>query len=277
MLFCYIDESGDSAPVLGPTVPTQPVLVILGIAVKQEVVAEVTRQFLSLKARFYPSCARPSAHFLDSVLFEVKGCDLRRDVRSKSRRERRHAIGVLDNVLRILEQYDIQLIGRILVKGIGVSISDRAVYTTYVQKISHCFQHLLEAKDATGIVIADSRAKYQNAWVSHSVFTLKYRAAGDPFPRMLEMPVFGHSDNHIGLQIADIVASGLLFPMATYTYCTGYVTNVHVDPAYKELRERFGARLRNLQHRYQQNGRWEGGVVVFDHHGHRSGVELFVP
>jgi hypothetical protein len=32
------------------------------------------------------------------------------------------------------------------------------------------------------------------------------------------MPTFGHSENHAGLQLADLVCSALLFPMAMDAY-----------------------------------------------------------
>ena len=35
------------------------------------------------------------------------------------------------------------------------------------------------------------------------------------------MPVFAHNQNHAGIQIADLVCSALLFPMATTRYCLG--------------------------------------------------------
>jgi hypothetical protein len=65
--------------------------------------------------------------------------------------------------------------------------------------------------------------------VSHSIFTQKFKAEGDQYPRVLEMPTFGHSNNHVGIQIADLLASALLYPMATCAYCRGHVSNVHVD------------------------------------------------
>lgn len=32
------------------------------------------------------------------------------------------------------------------------------------------------------------------------------------------MPLFAHSDNHVGLQVADLLASTLVFPMAAAAY-----------------------------------------------------------
>jgi hypothetical protein len=91
------------------------------------------------------------------------------------------------------------------------------------------------------------------------------------------MPTFGHSDNHVGIQIADLLCSALLFPIAAQTYCTGHVNNVHVQAGYGLLKTRFGTQLSALQHRFQDGGgRWRGGIVVNDRLTQRSGAHLFV-
>ena len=88
--------------------------------------------------------------------------------------------------------------------------------------------------------------------------------------------MFGHSVNHVGIQIADLIASALLFPMATYRYCLGHVQNVHVDSNFGHLTQRYGARLGALQYRYRDSGgRMRGGITVDDRVGHQSGGLLF--
>jgi len=113
--------------------------------------------------------------------------------------------------------------------------------------------------------------------VAHAIFTQKFRIAGDPYASIWEMPTFGHSNNHVGLQVADLLASALLFPIAAFAYCTGHITNgTHVKAGYSILRERYGERLRHLQFRYQDQGqRWRGGITVSDAHAHRNGAHLF--
>jgi Protein of unknown function (DUF3800) len=92
------------------------------------------------------------------------------------------------------------------------------------------------------------------------------------------MPTFGHSDNHVGLQIADLLASTLIYPMATYAYCRGHVQNVHVDQNFGHLTARYGSRLRDLQYRFVDGEqRRRGGLVVDDKLGQRSGALLFQP
>ena len=90
------------------------------------------------------------------------------------------------------------------------------------------------------------------------------------------MPVFGHSQNHAGLQLADLLASALLFPMATYCYCSVHVQNVHVDAGFGDLVTRYGERLKAMQHRYHDDrGRRIGGLTVSDPVGRSPGGILF--
>ncbi len=138
------------------------------------------------------------------------------------------------------------------------------------------FQNMLEDRDDEGLMIIDSASPGLNAMVSHSIFTQRFRAAGDSYNRLIEMPTFGHSKNHVGLQIADIIASGLVTPMAGHAYCTGYMTGVHVHARYREVKRRYASRLRVIQHRYQDNaGNWRGGYTVSDPLGFKHGGHLF--
>jgi hypothetical protein len=92
-----------------------------------------------------------------------------------------------------------------------------------------------------GVVIADSRVPGQNVNVAHSVFTQKYRATGDPYPRILEVPVFGHSNNHVGLQLADVVGSALLAPTRLLFFLAPRGKPSATHPGYAELvRQRAG-------------------------------------
>ena len=95
--------------------------------------------------------------------------------------------------------------------------------------------------------------------------------------RLADLPTFGHSDNHVGLQVCDIVCSALLYPIACHAYCTGHVNNVHVQPGASRLRRRYGAQLKEFQHRYYDAGksRYVGGVVVSDYLQQRSGALMF--
>ena len=176
----------------------------------------------------------------------------------------------------MIEKYDGRLFGRAWIKGIGTPFNGRSVYTFSMQDTCSTFQQFLESTTDQGFIIADSRNKPANTNVSHSVFTKKFQANGDAFPNLVEMPVFGHSDNHAGIQIADLVCSAVVFPMAIQTYCQGHVTSVHTR-SYAPLKARYGPRLKNLQFRYQdqQTNRWRGGITVSDAIASRGGGSLF--
>jgi hypothetical protein len=221
----------------------------------------------------------PDMTRLGRILPEIKGADIRRAMRAgESRNRRRHAIGFLDALMDLLEHHDAKIFGRVWVKNPGRRFDGGPVYTFSMQDICADFQNLLETTGDVGIVIADSRNPGPNASVAHSIFTQKFKVAGDRYPRVLEMPVFGHSQNHAGIQLADLLCSALVFPLATRRYCHGYVHNVHVDAGFYRLAERYGERLRNLQHRYHDDdGKRRGGLTVSDPMGKQPGGKLFRP
>jgi Protein of unknown function (DUF3800) len=228
-----------------------------------------------LKRRFFPQLVS-QGKYLDSILPEIKGSDVRRNAARSSRRQYRQAFGFLDKTFNLLEKFNVSVFGRAYTKEIGGPFDGRAVYTSSIQRICRTFSHYLQCNDDIGLVVADSRNKCMNAMVSHSIFTQKYQSTGDALPQLVELPTFGHSENHAGIQLADLVVSAVLFPIMIETYCRGYVTNVHVRAGYTRLKSRYKARLRDLQYRYQdETGWWRGGIVVSDPATKRSGAELF--
>ena len=278
MHFCYVDEAGCTGMLPSATSPIQPVFSILGLVVPRSKLGHVTREFVRLKQTYFPGLMKNATFPLDRILVEVKGADLRADVRSGSSRRRRAAVGFIDHVLRLVEAADAKLFGRVWVKGIALPIASRSIYTASVQAICQYFQEYLGLVQTDGLVIADSRTKAQNAAVAHSIFTKKFQKSGDDYDSIIEMPTFGHSDNHAGLQIADLICSALVFPMATRAFCYGTVQSVHVHDQYRVFIERFGERLKKLQFRYRdENGRWRGGLTVSDALGKRPGSLLFKP
>jgi hypothetical protein len=248
-------------------------MVIAGLIIERSALAPLTIDFLQLKSRFYSGKLNLAGPYLERVLVEIKGADIRRDIRSERRRERSHALSFLYAVMGLLETHKVKLSARVWVKGIGEPFDYVPVYTHSIQAIYSDFEHYLNARNGMGFVIADSRSKPQNANVSHSIFTQKYKTSGDSYSHIVEMPTFGHSDNHVGLQLSDLVSSAFLYPMATYAYCSGAVTSVHVQEGHKVLRKHFGRRLKALQYRYEDlENRWRGGIVVNDRIGKRSAI-----
>jgi hypothetical protein len=253
-------------------------MVIAGLIVDHRNVASLTTDFLRLKQTFYPQPIGSVPHLLSYILVEVKGTDMRRQLRSNRREDRRHVIGFLDKVVGMLERHRVRIIGRIWVKEPGRGLNPASTYTYAIQDMARHFEHSLSGGRQTGLMVCDSRMHGQDREVSHSVFTLKHRLVGDALPHLVESPTFGVSDNHAGLQLADLLAGGLLFPMACRVYCQGCASPAHLDPRYDKVRERYATRLQRLQYTYADAAdRTTGGIVVSDKRAQRASRFLFRP
>ena len=210
---------------------------------------------------------------------EVKGAALRRAIRTGGRNQRRHAFGFLDGAFEVLTAAQAHLAAQVWIKPIGGPFKAIPVYAASVQRCCAHFQSFLESRDDAGVVIADSRNHHSNVPVSHSVFTRLHQQKhpGNPYPRVLEAPLFGHSDNHAALQIADLVCSALMFPMAVQVYCAEhYDANPHVHVGDARIGARYREAIKTLAYRYRTaDGRHRGGVTVADGIGARPSSELF--
>lgn len=267
MYICYIDEAGCTGAIPDPTSSIQPVFSIAGIFVNQSKLNSLTNDLLQLKQNFFPNRLPSGSQYYDWMAVEIKGAELRRQARNTSRNDRRFAYMVIGRALEILENHSVKLVGRVYVKKIGEQFNGAAVYTKSVQSICESFQEFLVRMHSSGIVIADSRNKPKNANVAHSIFTQRHRAIGDPYSHMVELPTFGHSDNHAGLQFADLLCSSLLFPIAAQVCISPHLTNqLHCSPHYLNLKSRYGERIKNLQFRYQDPSTtyWYGGLKLSD-------------
>lgn len=276
MLVCYVDEAGCTGAVKSSTDSVQPLIVLCGLIVEAHAVRRLSEALIDLKIKYFPQQMRAAPFRLDVIRHELKGADLRSDVRSGDRSKRRRATAFLDDLVALLEAERARLVGKVFVKAIGEPIDGASLYTSAMQGICRGVQDCVTGANSQGLVIADCRSKALNTTVAHSVFTQRFQSRGDAFNRFLELPVFGNSENHAGLQICDLLASGLLFPIAAYSYCLGHIQSVHVSSEYRRLKTKFGPRLEALQHRYtDQSGRQRGGFVVSDKLKKRPGSVLF--
>ncbi|WP_186307567.1 DUF3800 domain-containing protein [Microbacterium sp. 1.5R] len=272
MFLCYIDEAGDEQSLRTRTDP--PVLVIGGLIVEETHAQALVWDFLQLKKRFNPSLNREGVKLSEVVAFEIKGSNLRADMRSTSRRRRRAAFGILDAVLDLLERHNAVVLGDIHIKGPGNL--GRWVYSKSVSTLADQFETLLRAAGSTGLMILDARTKSKNVPSVNGITTQRFRSGGGSYPHLVESPVFGHSDAHVSLQIADLIVSALLFPMACAGYCLCLLDNTHPSSEYLDVRERYGARLRLLEHKYlASDGRRAGGIRVRDNMNHQPTLAIF--
>ena len=214
MHVCFVDEAGDLGALGDPPRPNdQPVLVIGGLFVDATNLASLTDNFLTLKHRYFPGLPYRSDRHLDRILPEIKGADIRSNATRGSARQRIHAIGFLDRILGLLRHHDVRMVARIWVKGIGSQFDATSVYTSSIQGICGYFERYLTEADSPGLCIADSRNKIKNVNVSHSIFTQKFSSAAPRYEPLVELPTFGHSENHAGLlkltRLCGSVQSGL--------------------------------------------------------------------
>lgn len=251
---------------------------IVGLFIPRSEQNAVTSKFIALKRTFFPGMHSGSRHVLDGILPEIKGSDIRRTIADGNRDQRRHACGFLDKIFSILEDHNSKIVSRVWIKGIGDPFNGKSVYTFSIQNIYTHFQHYLIDGNKNGVVIADSRNQGLNVNVSHSIFTQKHSISGDKWDKIVEVPLFGHSDNHAGIQICDILCSAILTPMAIKTYCEGHISSVHVKPGYSRIKTRYSDKIKNLQYRYKdplRGNKWSGGITVDDAIGKRPGHHLF--
>lgn len=277
MYIAYMDDAGDLGAIASPPHRNdQPVFALTLLVVNRTRLASFVPDFIHLKRNFFPGLCPAASHFLASVLPEIKGADLRRDVARGNRNQARHALRFLDKVIELCIQNDVKLISKVFIKAIGQPNQHTAVYTSACQSLCKSFDHYLTTANDFGFCIADSRTKGLNVQVSHSIFTQMFSTRQAQYPRIIELPTFGHSDNHVGVQICDLLSSALIAPMAIHTYCVGHIANVHVQPAYSRLRTRFTGRIHQLLYRYQDaQGLWRGGITVSDAILHRPSSLMF--
>lgn len=263
MQMCYVDESGDTGIFAATERNSQPVFLLCALLLGQAELEGVTQDVIALKRRWFPSPGKNAAHWHDWLGIEIKGANLRRALREDTHRSRRHVLGFLDAALRVLERRGARLAARVYVKEPGGDFNGTHVYSAGMQKLAETYEDWLVRKGEPGIMVLDSRNKAKNVPVAQSLFTWMFRAQGPGYRRMAELPLFGHSDSHAMLQLADWVGSALLSPMAARAYCAEHGgTCVHASPCFDPLRERFGQRLKALQYRYESAGKKRGGIHV---------------
>jgi hypothetical protein len=277
MYIAYMDDAGDLGTVSNPPLHNdQPVFALTILLISQTRLSSLVPDFLQLKRNYFPGLIPPATHFLTSVLNEIKGADLRRNIATGNRNQQRHATRFLSEVVDLCLRADLRLVSKVYVKAIGLPNDHTAAYTAACQSLFSAFDHFLSTASDTGFCIADSRTKGLNVPVAHSIFTQMFSMRQAHYPRIMELPTFGHSDNHVGVQLCDLLASALVVPMAVHTYCTGHITNVHVQPGYSRIRAKFTTRMQQLLYRYRDTqGVWRAGITVSDALQQRPSSEMF--
>ena len=267
MYVCYVDESGDSGTLQISDINSNPFFVITGLIIEHTRLVPLTHNFLKIKTRFFPNHLMSAAMTLDKIQIEIKGNELRKALRGEDRRRFKQAIGYIDACINLLQANEVKLFGKILIKASGLANNDAAFYGGSIMHICRHFNSFLELKDELGFIVADSRKSSQNRRTTHTIFTQRHQARGNSYPRIVEMPVYGHSNNFSMLQIADIVCSAVIFPMLIDTFGDHMEGsgNVHLSEKYGFVRNRYKAIIREMQFMYPDSqGFMRGGLLVAD-------------
>jgi len=231
--------------------------------------------YIRLKSRFEPSLR--TRQLSDVIQHEIKGASIRRDIRTPGpRNTRRRAISYLSNVIGLLEHHHCHILGKVLVKKVGAAYPASATYPSAVAELAETLNRQAQTSDTTALMILDSQTKVKNEGNVHTITTRRYRHGGNAYPQLAESPVFGHSDTHILLQLADIIASALIFPAACAAYLAAVPGDPHLDPSAQVIRQTFGTRLAQLEYRYvDDQGNRRGGFRVIDRVGGGASRLLF--
>lgn len=259
MKACYIDESGCPNVLQQTGNPDiTPLFVVTAVFFDLDDLPEITGEFTFLKQKHF----WPNKSWHDCMHTVYKGSEIRRAARSDYLPDQQRNFRFLRRVMRLLHKKEAKIVSMAYIKGVGKTFNGVAVYTSAVQAILSFFQRYLEETNDKGIAIADSREKSQNEKVSHSVFTKKF-SAQRAYSNLVEMPLFSHSDNHVGLQLADIICSGLVFPIASYSYCRALAGDTpHVSNRFYHLKKRFIRDIKDLEYRFETSRGYNGGIVV---------------
>jgi hypothetical protein len=277
LFLSYIDEAGNGQTLDPRCAQAPPLMVIGGVIVPHDRLRALTIDFIAMKKKFDPALAR-LPQLSDVIRAELKGSNVRQNLRSHRRNARRRGYGIVDHLVAMLERHQCRVLARIWVKEEGVGVNEAAMYGSSVAALCENVDRYVasQSRQERAMMILDIRTRHKDVGNVHCITTRKYRKGGDVLPAIAESPVLGHSDTLVGLQVADLLVSSLLFPAACAAYAEDLEWNAHCHPEYAEVRERYMPRIAGLQYRYRtETGKWTGGVVVSDRRRRRPGADLF--
>ncbi len=279
MQLCYVDESGTAELLTRADGQQQPVVVIAGVTLPEVHLASITQEWIDVKTRFYPALATRGHGWMDAILADVKGAKLRSGFRDGATgRRRKQAIGFVDHTIRLLERAGGRVIGRVWIKELDKSADDMAIHSSSLQFISSAFDASLPDGER-GMVVVDSQTYQHNHRLAHTMFTGRF-SKSPRYTNLGDIPVFGHSDNHAGLQIADILCSTVLAPVGCAVYASSYSGwNQHCHSSFLDIRDRFGERIERLTFEWSnpKTGKPTSSVIVSDPLGKRPSRLLWGP
>lgn len=265
LLICYIDEAGNIGT-YNPLDPSStPVFIVGGFSVDDKECDALLMDFIHLKTELNPPLR--SLRLSDVIRHEIKGATLRANVRTGSTKQsRRWSISYMSRVISLLDEHDCHIFGNVLVKKAAEVYGSASVYPKAVAELATTFNHQAEAYGTKGLMILDAQTKVKNEGNVHTITTRRFRHGGNSYPQLVESPVFGHSDTHVLLQIADIIMSSLVYMCTCAAFLPIELGNPHLDPEYAMIYRQFSQRLEKLEYKYtDESGYRRGGFYIMDH------------
>jgi len=242
---CYVDEAGCPGRLPSRTAEIQPFLIVAAVCLRNADDTTFTRQFNALKQRLLQSL-QPSVPRTVGLLDEVKGCQLRSRMRLQPQGSSAE-FEFLNELLRLLKSFEARIFAQVAAKPPGDKFDGRAVYAQAMSGIVRDFHRLLELEVAQGQVVADFREPKLNAAMSAPICEAKYQSA-DELPRLSGAPTFGHSQSHAGLQVADIIASALVYPEVSQRHAADLPEHPHLHQNDYLIARRFRSVSMTLRH-----------------------------
>jgi len=241
VITCYVDEAGCPGKLPSASSPVQPFLILAAVALHSADINTFTRQVNRLK-RANLEAMRPGA--ISTGQEEIKGSELRALLR-KDPSGHTPAHRFLDEMLGLLQRFDAQVFAQVAPKPVGAPFDGKAVYASMLFRLARSFHGLLEHRCAEGFMVGDFREPRLNSLMTQAVARSKF-GDRDALPRLLDVPVFGHSESHAGLQVADWLASALIFPMVSHRHAGELKQSAHLHSHDGRLARRYRKRLRAL-------------------------------
>jgi hypothetical protein len=262
----YVDEAGNAARYSRGDPSGSPLLVIAGLTLNRAHLPVANERMLLARCAAFGR--RPKTPLVESLhANEVKGATLRGGLLGREgRRKQKHCWEYVESCMGILEDLGSRIFGNVWLKAPGECLDDAGVYGASLQHFAVDFAHHLANSDEHGLMLLDGRSVPQDRSAQRAVFDVKYGRETDSVPdlidRLIEVPSAGNSKHFGGLQLVDVIASSLLYPLA----CEAYGVELEHTQQWKQagkLRQAYGARLAALEYRWRGPDRQRyGGFFV---------------
>jgi Protein of unknown function (DUF3800) len=267
----YVDEAGNAARFSHAGSPSaSPVFVVAGVTLAPGQLCTAKERLLIARRRAFGA---PRTRSLVENLYdnEVKAAVLRAGMNGTgSRLHQRRCWEYVEDSVSILEDLRARVFAHVWLKTPGSWLDESGAYRTSLQHFATGFSHRLAADDNCGAMLLDARSPKKDSSAQRAIVDLKYSCEPDSVTDRLigltEVASVGDSKNFVGLQLADLVASALLFPMACVAFRTEL--GIYKSPAqFQEAQKTYGERLAALQCHWRTPDRRRRDGFVVTHAG----------